>query len=229
MPDHHKPAGDVVDHLWARIAQPRGVRRDREVPELLAHHEHDEAASPTTDMTCSSASSSGPRPTQAADVLELARLADVVGLDLVTFQDHPYQATLPGHLDAAVGRRGRRRPTSASRPTSPTCRCAHRSCWRAASRASTSSAAAASSSASAPARSGTRSPPTAARALTPGQGVDALSEAIDDHPRDVGGRRPGRSAIDGDALRQVPAPIPARRRYTTSRSGSAPTSRGCSR
>jgi iron-sulfur cluster repair protein YtfE (RIC family) len=30
---------------------------------------------------------------QAAEVLELARLADVVGLDLVTFQDHPYQAT----------------------------------------------------------------------------------------------------------------------------------------
>jgi hypothetical protein len=25
-------------------------------------------------------------------VRELARLADVVGLDLVTFQDHPYQA-----------------------------------------------------------------------------------------------------------------------------------------
>jgi alkanesulfonate monooxygenase SsuD/methylene tetrahydromethanopterin reductase-like flavin-dependent oxidoreductase (luciferase family)/hemerythrin-like domain-containing protein len=29
---------------------------------------------------------------QAPTVLELARLADVVGLDLVTFQDHPYQA-----------------------------------------------------------------------------------------------------------------------------------------
>jgi alkanesulfonate monooxygenase SsuD/methylene tetrahydromethanopterin reductase-like flavin-dependent oxidoreductase (luciferase family) len=33
---------------------------------------------------------------QASDVLELARLADVVGLDLVTFQDHPYQ---PSFLD----------------------------------------------------------------------------------------------------------------------------------
>ena len=33
---------------------------------------------------------------QANDVLELARLADVVGLDLVTFQDHPYQ---PSFLD----------------------------------------------------------------------------------------------------------------------------------
>jgi alkanesulfonate monooxygenase SsuD/methylene tetrahydromethanopterin reductase-like flavin-dependent oxidoreductase (luciferase family) len=33
-----------------------------------------------------------PAADQAAAVLELARLADVVGLDLVTFQDHPYQA-----------------------------------------------------------------------------------------------------------------------------------------
>jgi alkanesulfonate monooxygenase SsuD/methylene tetrahydromethanopterin reductase-like flavin-dependent oxidoreductase (luciferase family) len=29
---------------------------------------------------------------QSADVIELAKLADIVGLDLVTFQDHPYQA-----------------------------------------------------------------------------------------------------------------------------------------
>jgi alkanesulfonate monooxygenase SsuD/methylene tetrahydromethanopterin reductase-like flavin-dependent oxidoreductase (luciferase family)/hemerythrin-like domain-containing protein len=33
---------------------------------------------------------------QAADVVELAKLADVVGLDLVSFQDHPYQ---PAFLD----------------------------------------------------------------------------------------------------------------------------------
>jgi alkanesulfonate monooxygenase SsuD/methylene tetrahydromethanopterin reductase-like flavin-dependent oxidoreductase (luciferase family) len=33
-----------------------------------------------------------PAADQAADVLELAKLADLVGLDLVTFQDHPYQA-----------------------------------------------------------------------------------------------------------------------------------------
>jgi Luciferase-like monooxygenase/Hemerythrin HHE cation binding domain len=33
-----------------------------------------------------------PSAEQAKAVLELARLADVVGLDLVTFQDHPYQA-----------------------------------------------------------------------------------------------------------------------------------------
>jgi hypothetical protein len=34
-----------------------------------------------------------PLAAQADDVLELARLADVVGLDLVTFQDHPYQSS----------------------------------------------------------------------------------------------------------------------------------------
>jgi alkanesulfonate monooxygenase SsuD/methylene tetrahydromethanopterin reductase-like flavin-dependent oxidoreductase (luciferase family) len=33
-----------------------------------------------------------PEAAQAMAVLELAKLADVVGLDLVTFQDHPYQA-----------------------------------------------------------------------------------------------------------------------------------------
>ncbi len=33
-----------------------------------------------------------PEAAQAPAVLELARLADVVGLDLVSFQDHPYQA-----------------------------------------------------------------------------------------------------------------------------------------
>ncbi len=33
-----------------------------------------------------------PEAAQATAVLELAKLADVVGLDLVTFQDHPYQA-----------------------------------------------------------------------------------------------------------------------------------------
>jgi alkanesulfonate monooxygenase SsuD/methylene tetrahydromethanopterin reductase-like flavin-dependent oxidoreductase (luciferase family) len=37
-----------------------------------------------------------PLAAQADDVLELARLADVVGLDIVSFQDHPYQ---PRFLD----------------------------------------------------------------------------------------------------------------------------------
>ena len=59
-------------------------------------------------------------------MVELARLADVVGLDLVSFQDHPYQPRVPRHLDAAVRRRRADRPTCASRPTSPTCRCARR-------------------------------------------------------------------------------------------------------
>ena len=33
-----------------------------------------------------------PAAAEAADVVELARHADLAGLDLVTFQDHPYQA-----------------------------------------------------------------------------------------------------------------------------------------
>ena len=33
-----------------------------------------------------------PEAAHAGAVLEMAKLADVVGLDLVTFQDHPYQA-----------------------------------------------------------------------------------------------------------------------------------------
>jgi alkanesulfonate monooxygenase SsuD/methylene tetrahydromethanopterin reductase-like flavin-dependent oxidoreductase (luciferase family) len=37
-----------------------------------------------------------PLAAQAGEVVELARIADVVGLDLVTFQDHPYQ---PSFLD----------------------------------------------------------------------------------------------------------------------------------
>jgi iron-sulfur cluster repair protein YtfE (RIC family) len=47
-----------------------------------------------------------PAAEQAAAVLELARLSDVLGLDLVTFQDHPYQArfldawTLLSHVAA---------------------------------------------------------------------------------------------------------------------------------
>src|ERR1700710_3044472 len=47
-----------------------------------------------------------PEAAQAEAVLELAPLADVVGLDLVTFQDHPYQArfldtwTLLSHVAA---------------------------------------------------------------------------------------------------------------------------------
>ena len=68
-------------------------------------------------------------------VLELAQMAELAGLDLVTFQDHPYKArfldtwTLLSVVAAQTDRR------SASRPTSPTCRCGSPSCSPAASRA----------------------------------------------------------------------------------------------
>ena len=105
---------------------------------------------------------------QADAVVELARLADVVGLDIVSFQDHPYQ---PSFLDTwtllSVSRP--RRQTCALPPTSPTSRCDHRRCWPAPPPVSTSSAAAASSWASAPGRSGTRSPPSEAHAGRPGR------------------------------------------------------------
>ena len=48
-------------------------------------------------MSWSSASSSPPDAVLAAETLELAQLADVLGYELVTVQDHPYQAK---HLDA---------------------------------------------------------------------------------------------------------------------------------
>ena len=56
-------------------------------------------------------------------MLELARLADVVGLRHRQLPGPPVPAAVPGHVDAAVGRRGGRRPTCASRRTSRTCRC----------------------------------------------------------------------------------------------------------
>jgi alkanesulfonate monooxygenase SsuD/methylene tetrahydromethanopterin reductase-like flavin-dependent oxidoreductase (luciferase family) len=62
---------------------------------------------------------------RAEAVLELATLADVLGLDLVTSQDHPYQARF---LDAwtllSVSRHAPR--TSTSRRMSRTCPCALR-------------------------------------------------------------------------------------------------------
>ena len=64
--------------------------------------------------------------------------------------------------------------------------------------------------------------------LTPGQGVDALAEAID-VIRATWAADGGSIRHDGDALPRRTARSPARRPRTTSRSGSAPTSRGCSR
>ena len=92
---------------------------------------------------------------QAGDLLELSRLADVVGLDLLTFQDHPYQ---PNFLDtwtllavvAAQTSSVRVAPNVANLPLRPPVVLARRVAT------STSSAAAAWSSVSAP--SGTRSP-----------------------------------------------------------------------
>ena len=50
-----------------------------------------------------------PEAAQAKAVVELAILADVLGLDLVSFQDHPYQARfLDARIDEAAERAGRR-------------------------------------------------------------------------------------------------------------------------
>ena len=71
-----------------------------------------------------------PSSAQPEAVVELAVLADQVGLDLVTFQDHPYQPRL---LDAwtllsyVAGRTSR----ISSRRTCSTCRCARPRCSRA--------------------------------------------------------------------------------------------------
>ena len=120
----------------------------------------------------------------------------------------------------------RRRPTSASRRTSPTSRCGRRSCWRAAPRAWTSSAAGGSSSGSAPGRSGTRSPPLGGPRLTPGQSVDALAEAIEIIRAIWSADGRAGPATTARHYRST-ARSPARRPRTTSRSGWAPTSRGC--
>ena len=130
----------------------------------------------------------------------------------------------PRHLDAAVGDRRAHQHDHGSRPTSRTCRCAARSCWPRPRPRSTSSAAAGSSSASAPARSGTPSRPRAACAVRPGEAVDALEEAIGSSARSGPA---GSVRFDGEHHRRGRAARRARARRTTSRSGSAPTSRGC--
>ena len=63
---------------------------------------------------------------ESADaVVELARLADRAGLDLVTFQDHPYQ---PRFLDTwtLLSYVAARTAACGSPPTCSTCRCARR-------------------------------------------------------------------------------------------------------
>ena len=63
-----------------------------------------------------------PMAEQADEVVELARLADVVGLDLVTSRITPTRrsSSTPGRCSRSSPRRRR---TSGSRRTSPTCRC----------------------------------------------------------------------------------------------------------
>ena len=66
-----------------------------------------------------------PDATAAERTLELAQLADVSGLDLVSVQDHPYQGrtSTPGRCCRSSPRA---RAPSGWRPTSPTCRCGRR-------------------------------------------------------------------------------------------------------
>jgi alkanesulfonate monooxygenase SsuD/methylene tetrahydromethanopterin reductase-like flavin-dependent oxidoreductase (luciferase family) len=167
-----------------------------------------------------------PAADQAQAVLELAQLADAVGLDLVTFQDHPYQArfldtwtllsvvaarTSNVHVAPNVANLPLRQPVVLARSVASLdlisggrveLGLGAGTFWDAIA-----------------AVGGPR--------RTPRQSVDALAEAID-VIRAVWSTdgRPVRH--EGEHYRVV-GPIPARRPRTTSRSGSAPTSRACSR
>ena len=120
-----------------------------------------------------------PTAADAEQVVALAQLADELGPRSRHVPGPPVPAAVPRHLDAAVLRRRPDRAASASRPTCSTCRCGRRRSSPAPPRAWTSSAADASSSALAPARSGTAIEAMGGRRLSPGEGVDALEEAID--------------------------------------------------
>ena len=166
------------------------------------------------------------RPRRTAPVAR-AQLSEQFGFDLVTFQDHPYQ---PAFLDtwtlmtwvAAQTERIRiaaeraQRAAAAGRPYSP-----------APPRASTCSRAGASSSPSAPAASGTRSRRWAAAASRRARPSTRSSEAIDVIRGIWDVERPQRAARRRRLLPASTAPSAARRPRTTSRSGSAPSSRGC--
>ena len=160
----------------------------------------------------SSASSSRRRAPQPEAVVELAVLADQVGLDLVTFQDHPYQpsCSTPGRCcrtSRPARRRVRLAPNVLNLPLRPPAvlaravaapRPAQRRAGRARARRRR--------------RSGTRSRRWAGRRLTPGQGVDALEEAIDVI----------RALWDVDAGRRVHARRRALPRSSAPRRGPAP-------
>ena len=165
-----------------------------------------------------------PNAAQVDAVLELSKLADVLGLDLVTFQDHPYQGrfldtwTLLSFV-AAQTSNVRIAPNVANLPLRPPVVLAR-------------------SVASLDILSGGRVElglgagafwdaiaAVGGPRLTPGQSVDALAEAID-IIRASGTRAAARSATRARTTRSS-APIPARSRRMTSRSGSAPTSAAC--
>ena len=102
-------------------------------------------------------------------VVALAQTSERAGLDLVTFQDHPYQPafldtwTLLSWVAASTERVQRRRATCS------TCRCARPRSSRAPPRASTCSRAVGSRSGSGRERSGTRSSRWAPRGSRPGR------------------------------------------------------------
>ena len=119
-----------------------------------------------------------------------------------------------------------RRPCG-SRPTSPACPCGSRRCSPSRWRRSTSSATAAPSSAWAPGRSGTRSWRSAVRG-----GARARRSRRSRRPSPSSAGR-GASTATGPSTWTASstgsrACTPARCRCTTCRSGSAPSSRGCS-
>ena len=146
-------------------------------------------------------------------VVALAQLSEELGLDLVTFQDHPYQPafldtwTLMSYVAAATVR-------SSSRPTCSTCRCARRRCWRGLPPAWTCSAVAGSSSVSARGRSGTRSWRWAGRGGRPVRRSTPWPRRSRSSARDLGHPARGGVRVDGRHYRST-APSAARLRRTT--------------
>ena len=120
-------------------------------------------------MSSCSARSSRPTANDPDRVVALAELTEAAGLDLVTFQDHPYNPSPPRHLDPAeLGRRPHRAATRLGERAQPPATPAGRA-GPGRGEPGPALATAGSNSASAPARSGTRSRAWAVRRLTPGR------------------------------------------------------------
>ena len=167
-----------------------------------------------------------PASQDAETVVALATLADRTGLDLVTFQDHPYQARF---LDAwtllsFVAARTTRVRLSANVLNLPL----------------RNPAVVARAVASLDIVSGGRAElgigagafwdgieAMGGSRLTPGESVTALEEAIDVIRALWDVDQPGPAHVEGSTTASTVPPA-ARRRCTTSASGSAPTSRACS-